>query len=146
MPQTHGQMSVFLEEKLNKVVNESESLGPLAPMINILFNVETSQEAFVQFLGMTDLGALVPFDGQYEEGNVYPGYKSRIVFPEFGLKERRNTVKWWIAAALILFIIIKPTLTGLPVALLYLGHGPLRALTKSKLAGTLGRRGSNGGR
>lgn len=67
-------------------------------------------------------------------------------FPEFGLRERRNTVKWWIAAAAILFIIIKPTLTGFPVALLYLGHGPLRALTKSKLAGTLGRRGSNGGR
>lgn len=86
MPQTHGQMSIFLEEKLNKVVNESESLKPLAKMINILFSVQSSQEAFVQFLGMTDLGALVPFDGQYEEGNVYPGYKSRIVFPEFGLK------------------------------------------------------------
>ncbi len=86
MPQTHGQMSIFLEEKLNKVVNEAETLKPLAKMINIMFNVETSKEAFVQFLGMSDLGALVPFDGQYEEGNVYPGYKSRIVFPEFGLK------------------------------------------------------------
>ncbi len=86
MPQTHGQMSIFMEEKLNKVVNEAENLKPLAKMINVLFNVETSKEAFVQFLGMSDLGALVPFDGQYEEGNVYPGYKSRIVFPEFGLK------------------------------------------------------------
>lgn len=85
MPQTHGQMSIFLEEKLNEVRNEAE-LAPLAKMISILFNVKTSQEAFVQFLGMSDLGALVPFDGQYEEGNVYPGYKSRIVFPEFGLK------------------------------------------------------------
>jgi len=67
-------------------------------------------------------------------------------FPEFGLKDRRNTVKWWIAVTVILFIIIKPTLTGLPVALLYLGHGPLRALTKSKLAGVFTRHGSNGGR
>lgn len=85
MPQTHGQMSPFLEEKLNEVKNEAE-MAPLAQMINTLFNVRTSQEAFVQFLGATDLGALVPFDGQYEEGNVYPTYKSRIVFPEFGLK------------------------------------------------------------
>jgi len=67
-------------------------------------------------------------------------------FPEFGLRERRNTVKWWIAASVILFIIIKPTLTGFPVALLYLGHGPLRALMNKKPAGILGRNGSNGSR
>ncbi len=86
MTQTHGQMSILMEEKLNEVKNEQESLKPLAKMINTLFNVKTSKEAFVQFLGVSDIGALVPFDGQYEEGNMYPGYKSRIVFPEFGLK------------------------------------------------------------
>ncbi len=65
-------------------------------------------------------------------------------FPEFGLQERRNTVKWWIAAAVILFIIIKPTFTGLPVALLYLGHGPLRALMKSKPDGMTATGADNG--
>lgn len=83
--QTHGGMSPFLEEKLNEVVNESE-LAPLAQMINVLWNVKTSKEAFVQFLGVTDIGSLVPFDGQYEETSVYPTYKSRIKFPEFGIK------------------------------------------------------------
>ena len=86
MPQTHGQMSVIIEEKLNKVQNESESLQSLSPMINTLFNVETSQNAFVQFLGVSDIGSLVSFDGQYQEANIHLGYKSRIVFPEFGIK------------------------------------------------------------
>lgn len=84
--QTHAQYSIFLEEKLNDVFNEAEKLKPLAQMINILSTVKTSKEAFVQFLGSSDFGSLVPFDGQYEEGNVYPTYKSRITFPEFGLK------------------------------------------------------------
>lgn len=86
MPQTHGQMSVIIEEKLNKVQNEAESLQPLSPMIEKLFKVETSQNAFVQFLGVSDIGSLVSFDGQYQEANIHPGYKSRIVFPEFGIK------------------------------------------------------------
>lgn len=86
MGQTHGQMSVFMEEKLNDVVNEAEAFAPLDDMVSKLFNVKASEEAFVQFLSSTDVGQLVPFDGQYEEGNIYPGYKSRIVFPEFGLK------------------------------------------------------------
>lgn len=85
MPQTHGQMSILMEEKLNEVRNEEE-LAPLAPMIPTLFNVQSSKEAFVQFLGVSDLDNLVPFDGQFEEGNIHPGYKSRVVFPEFGRK------------------------------------------------------------
>lgn len=86
MPQTRDQYNIIIESKLDQVVNEAESLASLAPMINVLFNVSTSQKAFVEFLGVSDLGGLVPFDGQYSEGSIYPGYKSRITFPEFGLK------------------------------------------------------------
>ena len=55
-------------------------------------------------------------------------------FPEFGLPDRRNRVKWVIAVAGVVAIGSKPTLTGLPVALLYAAHGPVRALYRTVLA------------
>jgi CDP-diacylglycerol--serine O-phosphatidyltransferase len=56
---------------------------------------------------------------------------SRIVFdkfPEFGLRNRRNRVKWVIVSFCVAAIAVKATLTGLPIALLYVAHGPIRAL------------------
>ena len=55
---------------------------------------------------------------------------SRIVydkFPEFGLHDRRNNIKWGIAAGAVLAIAINPPMAGLGVALLYAVHGPIRA-------------------
>ncbi len=66
-------------------------------------------------------------------------------FPGLGRHERRNGVKWWIAAAAIALIVIKPALVGFPIALLYLGHGPIRALLHMTLAGAGIRQGGNGG-
>jgi CDP-diacylglycerol--serine O-phosphatidyltransferase len=47
-------------------------------------------------------------------------------FPELGRRDRRNTLKWWIAGGAILLIVVRPALTGLPIALLYIAHGPLK--------------------
>jgi len=55
---------------------------------------------------------------------------SRIVydkFPEFGLNDRRNNMKWGIAAGAVLAIAANPPVAGLGVALLYAAHGPIRA-------------------
>jgi len=65
-------------------------------------------------------------------------------FPELGRHDKRNRTKWWIAAAAILIIGIKPALAGLSIALLYLCHGPVLALFHTVLAGTGNRQGSNG--
>ena len=86
MAENMAQFWIVVEEKLNEIVNEEESLKNLSPMIPKLFATKTSQEAFAQFLGITDLPDLLDFDGQYRELSVYPGYKNRIVFPEFGGK------------------------------------------------------------
>lgn len=62
---------------------------------------------------------------------------SRIVFdkfPEFGLRDRRNQVKWVIVTFCVAAIAVKATLTGLPIALLYAAHGPLGALLRLKAA------------
>lgn len=66
-------------------------------------------------------------------------------FPELGRHDRRNRVKWWIATAAIVTIVIKPALVGFTIALLYLGHGPVLALFHTALAGAGSRQGSNGG-
>jgi CDP-diacylglycerol--serine O-phosphatidyltransferase len=60
---------------------------------------------------------------------------SRIVFdkfPEFGLRDRRNQIKWVIVTFCVAAIAVKATLTGLPIALLYVAHGPIRALARLK--------------
>lgn len=91
MTATRAQWWVVIEEKMREVVNEAESRPDLDPMISRLFNVQTTGEAFEQFLGASDLPNLMPFDGEFTELNQYPTYKSRIVFPEFAgktVKER----------------------------------------------------------
>jgi CDP-diacylglycerol--serine O-phosphatidyltransferase len=52
-------------------------------------------------------------------------------FPEFGVRERRNDVKWAIAVLAVAAIAAAPRLTGLPVALLYLAHGPILGAVRS---------------
>jgi len=86
MAETLSQFWVVVEEKLNELVNEEEQLKNLTPMIPKLFSVQSTQEAFAQFLGISDLPDLLDFDGQYRELSVFPGYKNRIIFPEFGGK------------------------------------------------------------
>ncbi|MFC1499871.1 CDP-alcohol phosphatidyltransferase family protein [Candidatus Zixiibacteriota bacterium] len=49
-------------------------------------------------------------------------------FPELGRSDRRTIVKWRLTAGIVALLGIKPTLVGLPVALLYLAHGPLAAI------------------
>ncbi len=56
-------------------------------------------------------------------------------FPEFGVHDRRNKIKWMIALGCAAAIAVKPALTGLPMALLYAAHGPLRGA----LSGAAGR-------
>jgi len=90
MPATHAQNFILLEEKLREVNSEAETRKDLDPMIDKLFKVMTTEDAFVQFLGYSDLPDLVPFDGLFTELEQYPGYKSRVVFPEFGGKTVRE--------------------------------------------------------
>ena len=52
-------------------------------------------------------------------------------FPELGRSDRRTNMKWRLTAGIVVLLVIKPTLVGLPVALLYLAHGPLMAITRS---------------
>lgn len=61
-------------------------------------------------------------------------------FPELGRRDRRNTLKWWIAGGAILLIAVRPALTGLPIALLYIAHGPLKIVPRLVPAGTGGQR------
>ncbi|MFC1628938.1 CDP-alcohol phosphatidyltransferase family protein [Gemmatimonadota bacterium] len=49
-------------------------------------------------------------------------------FPELGRSDRRTNMKWRLTAGIVALIAVKPTLVGLPVALLYLAHGPLAAV------------------
>lgn len=56
-------------------------------------------------------------------------------FPEFGRRDRRNTIKWWLACGAIALIAVKPEYTGLPIALLYSVHGPLMAIFRLKRIG-----------
>ncbi len=49
-------------------------------------------------------------------------------FPELGRSDRRTNMKWRLTAGIVALIVVKPTLVGLPVALLYLAHGPLVAI------------------
>ena len=64
MPQTHGQMTVLMEEKFIEVKNETESLKPLGKMINTLFNVKTSKEAILRLQRKLDI-FMIPLN--YEE-------------------------------------------------------------------------------
>jgi len=115
-----------------------------------------------QFTGMpiTAAGLLLAAWWLYADatrGAVHPGLTlgmvaamsvlmvSRIVydkFPEFGVHDRRNAVKWVIALSGAVAIAVKPALTGLPIALLYAAHGPVRAL----LSGAPSRIGHQDGR
>ncbi len=62
-------------------------------------------------------------------------------FPELGRSDRRTNVKWWLTAGIVAMIVVKPTLVGLPVAVLYLAHGPLVAIAgMSSASGTSLRR------
>ena len=65
-------------------------------------------------------------------------------FPELGRHDRRNRVKWGIALGAIAIIAIDPARTGLPIAILYLGYGPVRALMHSSLAGIRNRHSTDG--
>jgi len=52
-------------------------------------------------------------------------------FPELGRSDRRTNMKWRLTAGIVVLLVINPTLVGLPVALLYLAHGPLMAVARS---------------